>query len=48
MRKKVKGVLKPCKLPETGETGYRDLWNTGKASILKKRKKLTGLNRPGT
>lgn len=45
MRKKVKGVLKPCKLPETG---YRDLWNTGKASILKKRKKLTGLNRPGT
>ncbi len=47
MSKKVKGVLKSCgDVPGSSKLGYRDLWDTGRASVSKRKQKVTGPNRP--
>lgn len=48
MNKKVKGSLKGCEIPGTTKMGYRDTWNMGRASNLKKRWRVSGPNRPST
>ncbi len=47
MKKEIKNRgLESCPLPETTKTGYQAVWNTGRASVKKKRGKVTGFNRP--
>lgn len=43
---KNKELLKSCVQPETAKTGYKEVWDTGRASAKKKRGKMTGINRP--
>lgn len=52
MPKRVKGILKnagttgPTAL--TGGKGYRNPWDTGKASYYNRLSKIRGINRPST
>jgi hypothetical protein len=46
MDKRVKGILKGCKLPSTAKMGYKDTWDMGQAANAKKRWKLTPPDRP--
>lgn len=48
MSKKIKGMLKGCRVPGTAETGYRNTWDMGRAAGAKKRTRLKGPDTPGT
>lgn len=47
MGKRVKGVLKGCRVPGTAKNGYRDVWDMGRAATAKRISKVRGPNRPG-
>ncbi len=42
MAKRVMGLL------ANKDTGYRQVWNMGKAADMKKRQRIHGVNRPST
>lgn len=46
MSKRIKGIIKGCQVPDTSKTGYRDVWNMGRAADTKKKWKVQGTNRP--
>jgi len=44
----IKGIVKGCKVPGSSKSGYRPVWDMGKAAINKKRSKTSGPDRPST
>ncbi|WP_157834911.1 hypothetical protein [Desulfofalx alkaliphila] len=52
MPRRVKGILKKAgsgePAAETAQYGYRNPWDTGKASYYKRLYKTKGVNRPST
>lgn len=47
-RKVIKGVAKRYFVPGSSPGGYRPVWETGRAPVWNRIKKITGINRPGT
>jgi len=45
-RKVIKGVAKRYLVPGNGPFGYRPVWETGRASLHNRIKKVTGVDRP--
>lgn len=48
MVKRIQGVIKNYDRQRTFFTGYRNVWNMGRAGRIKRSQRLTGINRPST
>jgi len=48
MVKRIQGVIKDYNKQRTSRLGYRPVWDMGRAGAIKKRQRVTGVNRPGT
>lgn len=46
MSRRIQGFTKDQTKQRSGTWGYRPVWDMGKAGRVKKRQKLTGINRP--
>jgi len=48
MARKIQGVVKNYCKQRTTESGYRPVWDMGQAGRIKKRQRMTGVDRPST
>lgn len=47
-KKRVYGVLARYRVPGADASGYRPVWDTGRAAANKRRSRRSGPDRPGT
>jgi hypothetical protein len=48
MARKIQGILKNNGKQRSVESGYRPVWDMGRAGRIKKRQRITGIDRPST